>query len=560
MRRKKVIPKEVMESQNWIDRAVNYVSPKAGLARFQARFQSAVATAYVGASKRRRGTKDWRVSGGDADSDILPELQDLRERSRDLIRNTPIATGAVNTKVTNVIGGGLRLHCRIDREFLGLSEEQADAWERNTQREFNKLWAVSQDCSADRQGDFYELQDLVWRSVLENGDVFALLPMKKRRGKVYSLAVQLIEADRVTNKDHAMDTPEEAGGLLRDKTGAPTHVRIQKGHPGNRHRVGTEWQTVQIFGSKTGRRNVIHIFRRLRIGQVRGVPDLAPVIELIKQMGTYTDAEVSAAVVSGLFTVFIESEGGVANPLDDGTADSGTDEDNEVKMGQGAIIDLALGEKVQFADPKRPNTAFDPFMLAVLRQVGVALEIPLELLIGHFTASYSASRAALEQAWKFFRGRREWIGRKFCNPVYEDWLTEAVELGRIDAPGFLTGDPAIRAAYLQCQWIGPAKGHIQPLQEIKAEVEAVNLEVKTLDQVAAEINGSDWEDVARQRGKEKRMLAEATPDGDTRENPPTADDDPDEIDRIGEPSDEPEEEPDTPRPGPDDQPEEESTE
>ncbi len=546
MSRRRITATDVLNDSNWIDRAVNYVSPKAGLARFQARFQSAVATAYVGASKRRRGTKDWNVSGGDADSDILPELQDLRERSRDLIRNTPIATGAINTKVTNVIGGGLRLHCRIDREFLGLSEEQADDWESNTQREFNKLWAVSQDCSADRQGNFYELQDLVWRSTLENGDVFSLLPMIPRHGNVYKLAVQLIEADRVTNKDNKIDTAEEAGGIVRDKHGAPTHVRIQKVHPGQRHRVSTEWQTVPIFGTKTGRRNVLHIFRRIRIGQVRGVPDLAPVIELIKQMGTYTDAEVSAAVVSGLFTVFIESEGGVGNPLDDGTAD-GSGDDSEVKMGQGAIIDLAMGEKVQFADPKRPNTAFDPFMQAVLRQVGVALEIPLELLIGHFTASYSASRAALEQAWKFFRGRREWIGRKFCDPVYEDWLTEAVELGRIDAPGFLTGDPAIRAAYLQCQWIGPAKGHIQPRQEIEAEKMAVELEVKTLDQVTAEISGNDWDDVIRQRKKERRRIAEdpnATPQ---KEETPTRsdDDDPDEIDKIGEPSDEPEEEVET---------------
>lgn len=550
MRRKKV---EV--NQNWIDKAVNYVAPRSGLKRFQARFQSAVATAYVGASRGRRGTKEWRVSGGDSDSDILPELQDLRERSRDLIRNTPIATGAINTKVTNVIGGGLRLHCRIDHQFLGLSEDEADAWEANTQREFNKLWAVSQDCSADRQGNFYELQDLVWRSTLENGDVFALLPLKKRKGNVYSLSVQLIEADRVTNKDNKMDTKEMSGGISRDASGAPTHIHILKVHPGSRRFIKTEWQEVAIFGSKTGRRNVLHIFRRLRIGQIRGIPDLAPVIEVIKQMGTYTDAEVSAAVVSGLFTVFIESEGGIGNPLDDGSPTSSTTEDDEVKMGAGAIIDLAGGEKVQFADPKRPNTAFDPFMLAVLRQVGVALEIPLELLIGHFTASYSASRAALEQAWKFFRARREWIGAKFCNPIYADWMAEAVELGRIVAPGFLTGDPAIRAAYLQCQWIGPAKGHIQPLQEIKAEVEAVNLGSKTLDQVTAETTGADWEDVVRQRRKEKRAMADAdgADDAPITDKPEEPDDDPDEIDRPpGEPSDEPEEEPDNEPEGEDD--------
>ena len=47
------------------------------------------------------------------------------------------------------------------------------------------------------------------------------------------------------------------------------------------------------------------IMNRERIGQRRGVPFLAQVIEALKQLGRYTDAELVAAVVSGMFTVFI---------------------------------------------------------------------------------------------------------------------------------------------------------------------------------------------------------------------------------------------------------------
>ena len=53
---------------------------------------------------------------------------------------------------------------------------------------------------------------------------------------------------------------------------------------------------------------MIHIMTRERIDQRRGVPFLAPVIEALKQLGRYTDAELVAAVVSGLFAVFVESE------------------------------------------------------------------------------------------------------------------------------------------------------------------------------------------------------------------------------------------------------------
>ncbi len=94
--------------------------------------------------------------------------------------------------------------------------------------------------------------------------------------------------------------------------------------------------------------------------------------------------------------------------------------------------------------------------MALCRQVRVALELPYEILIKHFTASYSASRAALETAWQFFRRRRTWVARRFCQPVYEWVITEAVARGRLVAPGFLE-DPLIRRAWLGAYWNGPAR-------------------------------------------------------------------------------------------------------
>ena len=94
------------------------------------------------------------------------------------------------------------------------------------------------------------------------------------------------------------------------------------------------------------------------------------------------------------------------------------------------------GEGVTFNNPTHPNTVFDTFVRAMCEQVGAALEIPADLLVMSFNSSYSASRAALLEAWKAFRMRREWLMRDFCRPTYELWLTEAVARGRIIAPGF----------------------------------------------------------------------------------------------------------------------------
>jgi capsid protein len=59
------------------------------------------------------------------------------------------------------------------------------------------------------------------------------------------------------------------------------------------------WKQLDLYSKKSGAPLVLHLFDKVRPGQSRGVPYLAPVIELIKQLGRYTDAEVMAAVVSG---------------------------------------------------------------------------------------------------------------------------------------------------------------------------------------------------------------------------------------------------------------------
>jgi capsid protein len=108
-----------------------------------------------------------------------------------------------------------------------------------------------------------------------------------------------------------------------------------------------------------------------------------------------------------------------------------------------------------------------------------------------FNASYSASRAALLEAWKGFRMRRNWLTDDFCRPVYELWLTEAVARGRISAPGFLT-DPLIRQAYLCSEWIGPSQGQLDPTKEVQAAVMAIENGLSNHEAEAEKLNGSQF--------------------------------------------------------------------
>jgi lambda family phage portal protein len=237
------------------------------------------------------------------------------------------------------------------------------------------------------------------------------------------------------------------------------------------------------------------------------MPYLAPVIETLKQLGDYTDGELRAALVASLFTVFVKAENGYGlEPDATGAAATTPAQTGDLtRLGSGAIVELNPGDDISTANPGRPNTAFDPFVQALLRQIGSALEIPFELLIKHFTSSYSASRAALLEAWRFFKGRRSWLAAMFCQPIYEAWMDEAVARGRIAASGYFE-DPAIRAAYLRCEWIGDSQGQIDPLKEVTAAEKRLALLLSTYSDETVALSGMDWEDVVARRSREEKVI------------------------------------------------------
>lgn len=486
------------------DRIVGYFNPQAGLSRLQARARLTLAGGYTGARGDRAGLKTWTPFAGSADADQIGDLPTLRARTRDLARNNPIACGATNTAVTSVVGTGLTVKSQIDRAYLGLPEDEAQAWEAQAERIFR---LVSNQLDITRTQDFAGLQALVFRSILDSGDVFSVRRHKKRPGDLLGLKVQIIEADRVETPRGKESSEKVIAGVERDAEGSPVAYHVRSDHPGDLHtiRADTKWVRLPAFGD--GGRLVLHHYDRVRSGQTRGVPYLAPVIEPLKQLGRFTDAELMAAVISGMNVAAIESEDeetGLPIPLDGDEEDAREGEPNHMEFDYGAVWSLAPGEKIKLLASNRPNQAFDPFVLSILRFVGVALEIPFELVVKHFTRSYSAARASLLEAWRFFLVRRRFLASSFCQPVWEWTISEAISAGLLDAPGFFR-DPLIRAAYLKTQWIGPAPGQIDELKEAKAAGERIKIGVSNEERETAQLTGEDWETIHEQRAREVRM-------------------------------------------------------
>ncbi len=514
---------------NIFDRVVEAVSPAAALRRETARWKLQSIRAFQnsgydesGAARNKNSMRGWRASSKTPQEDIDKNIPVLRQRSRSLYMSAPLAVSAIKTNRTNIVGEGLRLKSTIDADFIRMTPDQAADWQRRAEREF-ELWAQSKFCDSTRVNNFYEIQQVACMSWLMNGDACVLLEYEKpTRALPYGLRIHLIESDRVStpnstgNNVYLYATNPDNGNRIFNGVEVDSNNRVVAYHicstyPSSNLYSKKEWKRVKAFGEHTNVPNVLMIYETERAEQYRGVPYLAPVIESLKQLTRYSEAEQMAAVINGFFTVFIKSTRGTSEIGFTGVVDEDdrvSADDRNYELGPGVVNVLNPDEEIDIADSKRPSSNFDAFVTSLAKYVGAALEIPVEILTKQFSSNYSASRAALLEAWKAFRMKRAWLAADFCQPVYEIFLSEAVAGNRLKAPGFFL-DPLIRKAYCGAQWNGPAQGQIDPVKEVNAAEKRISIGISTRQRETIEMMGGDFDSNVAQLARENQMMKAA---------------------------------------------------
>lgn len=491
-----------------------------------------IASGYgdFGASHDRQSFQGFKARSFSPQSDIARNTKTLRSRARSLYMSAPLATSAIKSIRTSVVGMGLHLHALPDFEQLGITKEEAIQWARKVEKEF-ALWADDKS-AADVMGmhDFYELQQIAVTAWKMTGDVFCLFRHESPTPtQPYGLRLQLIEADRVAtpgtaNVDTILSIGEtENGNKIYDgvevdkKTGRVVAYHVAKEHPGDSIPEPLDYVRVPKYGQQTGMPNIIHLFDAERPEQVRGVPYLAQVLESIMQHGQYLRAESVAALMETYLSGYITSEAGADAPILSGGGAGIINENDEEEAERdlsllepepGAIFQLQPGEKITFNDPKRPGQQFAPFLEATGKQIGAAMEMPGDVLMKSYNSSYSASRAAIQDFWRTVIMMRDWFAYDFCGAIYTEWLSEAIARGRVQAPGFFA-DAATRKAWLNHEWNGSAMPHLDPVKEANAMKIMVENGWLTNKQATTRLNGGDWEANIAELADENEKLAEA---------------------------------------------------
>lgn len=468
-------------------------------------------TAHNAAAQDDPALGAWVPPAGSADSDLLDELGTITPRARDLVRNNPIASGAVVTLKDNVIGHQMRLSAQPKSRLLGWDKDTASEWSNNTEDQYS-TWADTTECDAARTQTMLGLTLQAFTGAMVNGDSFGLVMWLPRADGRWATRIQTIEADRVATPPWLMHDKTIKGGVKVDDFNAPEGYWIQKQHPGDNlllHTAGKEnWEYVTAF-TPWGTRRVIHLFEKERSGLSRGKSIFTAVMREFKMLGEYLGYELQASMLNAMIARMIKTDmspDAVAEVFgsemgDDSYYATASKSINNRKMKGGTFQVIPAGFVMDDSAPVRPNAAFSEFVESIDRVIAAGLNIPYELLLKDFSkTNYSSARAALIEAWRFFHSKRRWLQDQWVNPIYEIWMEEAVDLGRVDAPDFYQN----KFAYCSCRWVFSGRGSIDPVKDAKAAELRLKMSHSTQQKECAEL-GEDYEDIQNQRGRELKQ-------------------------------------------------------
>lgn len=454
--------------QTVLDRAIGWIAPAAGVRRLKQRAAMDILTrSYEGAASGRNN-HSWRTPSTSADAEVAGGARLLRDRMRDLVRNNPHAANALSVLVTHSVGDGIVPRTK-DKKVNALFQK----------------WV--KQCDADGQLDFYGIQALAVRGMLESGD--GLVRRRRRRlndGLAVPLKLQVLEADMIdASKEGVLTGARNAiQGVEFDALGNRTAYWLYSTHPGNTHfdnRFSVDSKAIPAA-------DIAHVYEKQRT-QVRGVPWGAPAISKLYDLDGYETAEMMRkrleACLVGVVTGGDEDPVGMTMPDGELQKPGVYDSTGAIveKFEPGMFLHAYGGKDIKFSQPTA-TAGYDAWKNSNLHTIAAGFRVPHSLLSGRLDGvNYSSSKVGLEHFKRTISALQwQFIIPMLCEPVWQWFLEAAYLAGEIDS----MDHPA--------RWSPPRFYSADPAKDTKALVSEVRAGLKPLGAAIAEM-GYDRDEI-----------------------------------------------------------------
>lgn len=432
------------------------------------------------ASSWRRIWQGFNFTSADVKSDQEESVEKLRERSRSVWYNSGLARNIINCYADWSIAQGLELKSESRRK-----EELEAAFE---------AWALSKDCDARRDSDFYSLQRQIFESVLINGDAFVIFRRHVNESGKIELKLEAVEADQCrTPPPEVARNRNIVNGVELDRWGAAVAYWFKRGDSGE-----DKW--IRVRREDEDGIKVLHVRRRERLGSVRGIPVLAPCLEPIVQIERYSGAELTSALMEACWSVVIKTDEPDPQDLSDNPLPASP---YAMSLGSGNINYVPADSEITTIDGRRAENAgsLEKFVEITLKtQICAATGIPYEILMSQFSSSYSASRASCLLYARKAQAIRDSFVLDCISPIYKEF----VRIYRINND-IVTDDEDMEKA----TWLGPNPPSLDPSKQIAYIRDCIELGLITRKDAAMEVSRTDYFANVEALKRENELLAKA---------------------------------------------------
>jgi lambda family phage portal protein len=336
---------------------------------------------------------------------------------------------------------------------------------------------------------------------VEAGEVFVVKNLKTGREAGKRLQLTLLEHenlawDLTVNPDTGYKI---VGGIEKDGERAPVAY----------------WFYLDEYSHKATRLpayRVLHIHKQMRPGASHGVTHFHAILRKMANVDMFDEFTLQAAAIEACIAILIQTEnpvGGVPtfNPT---TGEVTTTEaGNEYAEFDGGMVFRGKpGDKVQGMMPQRPGGQYVPYQQLNKRSLAAGVDLSYETVARDFTGgSYSSLRQSLVEDRRAYGVLQQLIIEQLLQPVYEEWLYQAVVDGFMDGVLDMGAFLAERKKWEYCSWHGQGWDWIDPRAEIEASCKAIDYQLTTREKDLA-ARGEDVGEVFRQRKIESDLAKE----------------------------------------------------
>lgn len=443
------------------------------------------------AARGGRLFSDFLSSSGTADSELRYNLELLRNRSRELVRDNEFARRYMNLLKTNVVGDqGFQLQIKARN-----SDGSLDAAGNTIIENAFKRWGRLGSPTVDGRMSWLDCQRFVVESVARDGEVF----VKKIRNSKYrdGFALQFLEADLIDEKKNEtlMNGNEIRMGIEMDVAHKPIAYHVRTSHPGDKYYHQHQGQK----HTRVPADEIMHIYMPNRTHQTRGEPFMVSALSAMKHLQAYREAEVIAARIAASKMGMLTTPGGEEYIGDD------THENYMpvIDVEPGSFHQLPSGYDLKMFDPSHPTTGFAEFESAMLRGISSGLGVSYAALSSDLSSvNYSSIRQGALDERDGYRALHAFMIEHFIEPIFREWLSSAMDFGDMPIPSSKFDKFSDNATFRGRGW-----NWIDPLKEINAAVVGLNSGIVSMQDVAAAY-GRDVEETFNQIARDKELAAQ----------------------------------------------------